>query len=215
MRPKSSRPAINFREILFGLAIAGNLALVSGCASPSKANIELRKKNQQLEASISDLNRRHDADEATIRGLQSKATTVPVLPQDQLDQLFTVAGLEFGGLTGGYHPDPNQAGDTMLKIYVVPTDEQGDKIKAAGSFHVDLFDLALGSKSHLGTWDFDLQKAPSIWYGKALLYTYVLDCPWQTVPVNSKLTARVTFTDGLTHRVFTVDRDVVVQVPGK
>jgi hypothetical protein len=211
MRPKISRVF----GIPWTLAMVGSLALAAGCYSPSKANIELRKTNQQLETRIDGLDLRHDADEATIRGLQSSATTVPVLPQDQLDQLFTVAGLKFGSLTGGYHPDPDQYGDTMLKIYVAPIDEQGDKLKAAGSFHIDLFDLSLKSDNRIGAWDFDLAKTRSLWFGRGLLYTYVLDCPWQTAPVNLKLTARITFTDALTHRVFTVDKDVMVQPPGR
>ncbi len=176
-------------------------------------NIELRKKNQQLSATINDLQLRHNADVATIRGLQSHATTVPILPQDELDQLFTTTGLQFGRLTGGYHPDPNQPGDTMLKVYVVPIDGQGDEIKAAGSFEVELFDPALGATNRIGKWDFDLQTAKANWNGHALLYTYVLSCPWQTAPVHEKLQARVTFTDALTHAVFTVDREVQVEPP--
>jgi hypothetical protein len=207
MRPKISRA--------LSLVMAAGVALLTGCSSPSKPNIELRKKNQLLESKIDDLNHRHDADQATIRGLQSSATTVPSLPQDQLANLFTVTGLQFGRLTGGYHPDPDQTADTMLKIYVVPTDDQGDKIKAAGTFHVDLFDLALKSNNRIGTWDFDLQKSRSSWYGGSLLYTYVLDCPWQTTPVDSKLMARITYTDELTHRVFAVDKGVTVSPPSK
>jgi hypothetical protein len=207
MRPNSSRARA-------GALIVG-LSLAAGCGGvPNKANIELRKQNQQLNGQMDNLNRRHEADLATIRGLQAQATTVPVLPEDELDQLFTVAGLKFGGLTGGYHPDMNQTGDTMLKVYVVPIDEQGDVLKAAGSFHVDLFDLSLKSDNRIGAWDFDLPTTRSDWNGKGFLYTYVLDCPWQTVPVNPKLTVRITFTDGLTHRVFTVDKDVTVQPPG-
>ncbi len=208
MRPNSSRA--------LALALMGGVSLAAGCGGvPNKANIELRKQNQQLNAQMDDLNRRHEADLATIRGLQAQATTVPVLPQDQLDQLFTVAGLKFGGLTGGYHPDMNQTGDTMLKVYVVPIDEQGDKLKAAGSFHIDLFDLSLKSDNRIGAWDFDLPTTRSDWNGSGLLYTYVLDCPWQTVPVNPKLTARIAFTDALTHRVFTVDKAITVQPPGQ
>jgi len=202
MRPKISRA--------LSLVMAGSVALLAGCYSPSKANIELRKKNQLLESKIEDLNHRHDADQATIRGLQAGATTVPSLPQDQLADLFTVTGLQFGSLTGGYHPDPDQTADTMLKIYVVPIDDQGDKIKAAGTFHVDLFDLALKSNNRIGAWDFDLAKTRSSWYGRGLLYTYVLDCPWQTAPIDSKLMARISYTDGLTHRLFTVDKAVTV-----
>jgi len=205
-----------FGRTALPVIFAAILLLAGGCGgTPSKANIELRKTNQQLQSQIDDLNRRHDADEATIRGLQAMATTAPVLPESQLDQLFTTAGLKFGNLTGGYRPDPNVPGDTMLKVYVVPIDEQGQKLKAAGSFKVGLFDLALKSDNRLGTWDFDLEQSRADWYGEALLYTYVLDCPWQKIPRDAHLMARVTFTDALTHRVFTVDKEVTVEPPGE
>jgi outer membrane murein-binding lipoprotein Lpp len=202
-------------RINFPTVVLLSILLFAGCHGPDQANIALRKQKQQLQAQIDDLNRRHDADEATIRGLQAKATTVPVLPEDQIDQLFTAAGLKFGRLTGGYHPDPNVQGDTMLKIYVVPVDMAGDSLKAAGSFNVDLFDLGLKSDNKIGAWDFDLQKAKSDWYGSGLLYTYVLDCPWQKPPAHANLLAHVTFTDALTHRVIAVDKEVTVQPPGQ
>jgi hypothetical protein len=125
MRPRNS-PLI--------LAILVSLS-AGGCFNntPSQANIELRKQNQQLQDQLAVLDRRHSADEATIRGLQANATTVPMLPQDELDQLFTTAGLKFGSLTGGYHPDPNQYGDTMVKVYVCPIDQDGNKITATGT----------------------------------------------------------------------------------
>lgn len=200
--------------IVVAAIFSSSLLAAVGCHAPNQANIELRKQNQQLQAKIGDLQRRHEADQATIRGLQSRATTVPVLPQDELAELFTTLGLDFGRLTGGYHPDANQSGDTMLKIYVVPVDGAGDEIKAAGTFRVELFDLALGATNRVGKWDFDLQAAKADWYGP-LLYSYVLDCPWQTVPVHRKLLARVTFTDELTHRIFVADRHVTVQPPEK
>jgi outer membrane murein-binding lipoprotein Lpp len=200
---------------LWTVAIVASLALTGCSNTPNQANIELRKQNQQLRGQIEELNRRHDADRATIRGLQARATTMPLLPQSQLDELFTAAGLKFGMLTGGYHPNPDQPGDTMLKIYLYPIDQQGDRLKAAGSFHVELFDLALKSGNRIGTWDFDLPAAKSDWYGGGLLEEYVLDCPWQTVPVHAKLLARVTFTDVLTQRVFTVDKEVTVEPPEK
>jgi hypothetical protein len=189
------------------------MALGTGCGTPSAANIELRKKNQTLQDTIVGLQRQHDADQATIRGLTGSATTVPTLPQDQLSQLFTTAGLKLNRLTGGYHENPDKPGDTMLKVYAAPTDESGDAIKAAGSFRVELFDLANGNSPRIGKWDFDLKSARADWQGAGLLYCYVLDCPWQTAPTHAKLLVRVTFTDALTHRVITVDEPVTVELP--
>lgn len=190
-----------------------SLGALGGCAGPSKANIELRKQNQQLQAKIDQLQLAHNADQASIRALQAKWPTTRTLPQSELDQLFTTAGLRLGSLTGGYHPDPQKSGDTELRIYVVPIDESGDPIKAAGAFRVELFDLALKTGNRIGQWDFDLTAARDSWRAQLYFYTYILQCPWQIAPVHAQLLARVTFTDALTHRVFTVDRDVTVQPP--
>ena len=195
-------------------AVAATL-LAAGCSSPNKANIELRKQIQDLQAKNDSLQRQHDSDQASIRAMQDRIGTLPTLPQEQLDKIVTVAGLKFGNGTGGYRPDPDKSGDTMLKVYVVPIDQEGDPIKAAGTFHIELFDLSLPKDNRIGQWDFDLAAAQAHWYAHAFLYTYVLDCPWQTVPTHDKLTAHVSFTDELTHRVFTVNRDVTVQPPPK
>jgi outer membrane murein-binding lipoprotein Lpp len=201
------------RSIRIAAISSAILPALAGCGSPSAANIELRKQIQDLQSQIVELQRKDAADQASIHTYQEHATTVPSLDQDELNQLFTTASVQFGRLSGGYRPDPNLPGDTMLKIYAVPIDEAGDPIKAAGSFHVELFDLALKTETRIGQWDFDPPTTRSRWFGQGLLYTYVLDCPWQTPPVHAKLLARVSFTDALTHRVFTFDRDMTVQPP--
>ena len=188
------------------IAISTAISL-AGCSNmPDKANIQLRKQIQSMQANIDQLNHQHDADEATIRGLESSATTVPTLPPDEIDQLVTASGFRFGKVTGGWRADPNAPADTELKVFVVPTDEQGDDLKAAGSWHVELFDLNL-KDPRIGQWDFDPATAKNAWVGTFLVYMYALDCPWQTAPTHEKLLVRVTYTDLLTHRVFTEDYD--------
>jgi hypothetical protein len=198
-----------------GIILPLLIATAGGCfgGNPSAANIQLRKDNQQLSDQIDQLNRQHAADQATIKVLQSGAATVPSLPQARLDELFTTAGLRLEKLTGGYRPDPNKIGDVMVKVYAVPTDQYGDPIKAAGSFKVELFDLALSTNNRIGQWDFDLKTAESRWYSVLFLYDYVLNCPWQTVPTHSDLLLRVSFTDALTQRTFTVDKPITIQPP--
>jgi hypothetical protein len=194
--------------------VAGLFALAAGagCSSrPNASNIVLRKENQGLTEQVADLQRHNAGLEAQLTAAQAGKTT-PQLPEARLEKLFTVHGLQFGRLTGGYSPDPSRP-DEMLKVYVVPTDETGQGIKAAGTFKVELFDLA-EPDTHLGEWDFSVEQARADWYDQSFiytLYTYVLSCPWQTPPRHDKLTMRVTFTDELTGRVFTVDRDVTVK----
>jgi hypothetical protein len=116
-------------------------------------------------------------------------------------------------MTGGFNENPNQSADTEIKVFVVPIDQDGDPLKAAGTFHVDLFDLALQNNNRIGAWDFDLLAAKQSWYAQLFMYTYILKCPLQIAPAHPHLLLRVTFTDALTQRSFTVDRDVTVQLP--
>ena len=188
------------------------LFLLPGCSTPDKANIELRKQIDDLHSQTENLKRQHDADQATIRGLKG-ATTVPTLPEDRIAQLFTTHGITFGRLTGGVDLASERPGDDGLKVYICPFDDQGQALKAAGSFEIDAFDLAKNSDNHIGHWTFDVEQARQNWYGAALLYTYVLECPWQHVPEHDQLTIRATFTDALTGRVFTAEREVRIKLP--
>jgi hypothetical protein len=188
------------------------LASLGGCTTPDKANIALRKQNQQLQEQVTTLQRVHAADQAAIAGLRHAGATLPTLPPERLDQLFTVHGFTIGRLTGGADLDPARPGDEGLKLYVTPIDKQGDSLKAAGSFEIEAFDLARQESQKIGAWSFPLQDAGKNWYG-TLLNCYVLTCPWQTVPRHDRLTVKITFTDALTGRRFTQQKVVEVRVP--
>ena len=188
----------------------------TGCTHPSAANIELRKQNADLRDQITALNRRHDADAATIRALESKhATTAPTLPSDRLAQLFTVHGIQFGKLTGGADLDPKTTGDDGIKVYVVPIDDDGETLKAAGSFVVDAFDLAVGDGMRVAHCEVSEADTRKLWYGQVLMHTYVLTCPFQRQPAHSDLTLKVSFTDALTGRRFDAQKQIKIQLPSR
>jgi hypothetical protein len=188
--------------------------LLLGCnAKPNQANIELRKQVQSLETQLADLRRARETDAATITLLQQQRGTVESLPQGRLDRLFTVHGISLGRLTGGADLDPGKAGDDGVKVYVVPVDQSGDELKAAGSIVVELFDLNRSSDHEIGRWEFTAEHARESWLGYALLYEYVLTCPWQRTPEHSELTLRVTFRDELTGRQFTTQKVISVKLP--
>jgi hypothetical protein len=186
--------------------------LLAGCTTPDKANILLRKENQELREKVTRLDRTHEADRAIIVSLESSATTLPSLPPDRLDELFTVHGLRIGRLSGGADLNAAKPGDEGLKIYIVPTDQDGEDLKAAGSFKIEAFDLAQKDHRKIGQWDFDLEQSKKNWFGP-LLYSYVLTCPWQTVPEHSKITVKITFTDALTGRRFQTQRVFDIALP--
>jgi hypothetical protein len=193
------------------LAIAPLLSLAS-CGSPNSANIVVRKENQDLQDKIASLNREHEADQATIQGLKERVGTLPTLPEARLDKLFTTHGLSLGKLTGGADLDRDKPGDEGLKVYATPTDDDGDTLKAAGSFVVEAFDLA-AKPAEVGKWTFDTDATRKTWNGSFLSHQYVLTCPWQTVPRHEELTVKVTFRDELTGREFHEQKLVKVKLP--
>jgi len=84
--------------------------LLFGCVDKaSQANIELRRQVQSKDAEIQSLKRTHDADAATIRSLEQQKGSLPTLPEDRLNKLFTTHGLTLGRLTGA----ADSAGSTM------------------------------------------------------------------------------------------------------
>jgi len=197
------------------LGLSVILLCVPGClARPDQANIVLRKQIQSLEAQVAELQRRHEADVATIRSLEAQRGTLPTLPADRLQQLFTASGIRLGRLTGGADLDPASPGDEGIKVYVVPIDQSGDELKAAGAFDVQLFDLSKPSENLLGQWHFSVEEAQQHWYGSALQYGYVLPCPWQgRIPEHGELTLRVSFHDALTQRQFSIQKVIRVNPP--
>jgi len=192
--------------------VAGIAAI--GCGTPNKANIELRKQNQQLQAEIKTLKKQVEGDQTVIEGLRDRVGTVPTLPTTRLAQLFTTHSIRFGYLTGGADLDPNKSGDEGLAIYVVTADESGGKIKAAGTFDIDAFDLAEPKDRLIGHWHFDLEQSRQAWTNVLLEYDYAFLIPWQNkVPKHPDVTVKVTFFDELTQTTFTAQKVIHVNLP--
>jgi hypothetical protein len=212
-----SRPASPHHlrsRLRLGAPLVASLALiVTACAEPDQANIQLRKDKQQLQDQLAHLQMANAAAEATIATLVKERDSGATLPTNRVDELFTAQGLRLGRLTGGSRLDGGVPYDLGLKVYAVPFDEQSDAIKAAGTFSVQAFDLDDTAHPLLGTWDFDVQHARAAWISALGNYTYVLRCPWQTVPKHPNLTVKVTFVDVLTGRIFTEQRVVSVTPP--
>jgi hypothetical protein len=189
------------------------VCLAAGCSSPSKANIELRKQNQLLDSKLVEAEHRVEADQRVIAGLRESRGVLPTLPADRLARLFTTHGLVFGRLTGGANLDPKKPYDQGLALYLEPTDQSGQVLKAAGSFDIDAFDLAEPDSPLIGHWHFSLEQANDNWNGFAFVYSYALICPWQKVPKHEDVTVKVTFFDELTQTPFHAQQVVHVMLP--
>jgi hypothetical protein len=192
---------VSARRLVSTFAVLSS-AILTGCGGPNEANIALRKQNAELREKLADAERIHAGDRATIESLQNQRGTLPTLPQNRLEKLFTVHGLAIGRLT--------TADEKGLRVYVNPTDEAGDAIKAAGTFTVDLFDLSIAQNNRIGHWEFDAKQSRDAWLNAALIRSFVLECPWQTRPAHRDLTIRVTFKDELTQRIVTAQKEIHV-----
>ena len=189
------------------------LCAMSGCTTPDAANITLRKQVQSLQDENATLKVQHAGDEASLKARESTTgPAITTLPEDQLDTLFTVHGIRFGRLTGGFDLDPNKPGDDVLKISLIPTDETNDDLKAAGAITIDAFDLA-APDPHIGHWAFTAAQTRDLWNGNGLMYEYILTLPWQTPPTHADVTIKATFVDSLTGRSFTAQKLVTVRPP--
>lgn len=185
----------------------GLLMLVGCAAKPNAANIELRKQNQDLNDQIQQLNQKVTTLEGTLATMNASTPTVPVLPAERMNELFTVHSLKVGRLSGFADLPDNKSG---IKVYVVPLDASGDELKAAGAFTIEAFDLS-ASDPRIGQWSFTVDEARASWLGSGLLYEYVLVCPFAKPIDAQELTLKITFTDALTQRVHRMQQVITRQ----
>jgi hypothetical protein len=189
------------------------LLVVCGCGSPSTANITLRKQNQDLRDKLDEVQGARAADAATIRALEQQKGTLPTLPQDRLEKLFTTHSMEIGRLSGGSKINLDAPGDDCIKVYVAPLDQTGDAIKAAGSIVIEAFDLNDPEHRQIGRWEFSNEELRKLWVGTLLIYDYVLTCPLHEPPKHPQITVNAIFKDELTQRTFTAQRTIKVTLP--
>ena len=166
--------------------------LLAGCGSPSKANLELRKLNQQLNEKIGTLEQENTAARARIEGLEKRAAAPAT--QRTLDHIYTVHSIKLGRLC--------LANPTGIKVYLTPQDQDGDPAKAPGRVTIEAADLADPNNRVLDRWELRSAELKPRWRSLGPLQAFVLELPWKTAPGTSEIEVRVTFQDGLTDRVF-------------
>lgn len=209
-------PSILLMPLLAILPLVGGCGVFSLFARPNPANNQLRRDKDALETQVADLKSRLAATERVVQGLRnasSTGTTQPTLPAERLARLVTTHGLKFGRLTGGADTDRNAPGDEALRVYVVPTDQADEPIKAAGAFTIEAFDLDEPGAPLLGSWTVGVEEARQNWRGTLLDYTYAFSFPWQRPPTREQVTVKVRFADELTQTPFAIQKVVKVRPP--
>ncbi len=134
---------------------------------------------------------------------QQQIETLQALGDKRLQQLYFVESIQLGRHTGGWDLD-DKPGQDGIKVFLVPHDQYGSAIKAAGAATVQLYDLAAEpDKTLIAEFDWPVDELPDSWASGFMSYHYTLDCLWgDNPPANDIITVRVVFVDYLTGNTF-------------
>jgi hypothetical protein len=168
----------------------------------AEANVEKQRRERQvegLEAEVTRLQRRlHDG------GKEAIGTTL------------IVRRITLGRLTGGYDANPDLYGDDALQVLLEPRDIDDASVKAAGSVHIDLYEVSTkGTKDFLSSWDLAAKDIRAKWETPLLGGSaYRLVLPWKIPPSSENLRVVVQFTtlDGVK---FEADKDITIRPPAR
>ena len=96
-----------------------------------------------------------------------------------------------------------------MMVYMTPVDKQGDGINATGAANVQLWDLNKpNGEALIGEWDLEPDELKKSWFKTlvAVNYRLAFDISDTVKSFDEQLTARITFTDYLSGKVFKAQR---------
>ncbi|MHC4118940.1 MAG: hypothetical protein ACYSWO_15705 [Planctomycetota bacterium] len=182
------------------------LLVISGCQQPDEGPSlavqieELTLEKEQLQEQIEQAKSENEQ-------LKEQLQTLSGLPEDvRLENMYSLEKIKLGRLSGFFDKDKDKDGkrETLI-VYVTPIDNDGDGIKATGSMNVQLWDLNKpGSEAMLGEWDVPPGELKKLWFKTLLAVNYRLtfDISDKVEKFDEPLTAKVSFTDYLSGKVF-------------
>ena len=186
--------------------ILGASALAGGCASRGQLDI-LESRLRQQDDSITQLQNQLSTTQSQLQAAHRESDDLKTQLADgtrtarveQVSALGQVEGIELNRfLTGGLDRD-GVPGDELFSAVVVPTDSQGNLVKAPGSVSVTLFDLSKPeAEQRIGRWEFTPKQCDSLWHSGFLGSGYIVRVPWQVPPQSANLLvhARLKTIDG-------------------
>ena len=195
------------------LALLLSLTILAGCANKDEQLLELQTQNRQLRRQLRQSGQTIDAQQDTIHRQTEQIDNLSKIGPQRLELLFKVERIKLGRHSGGTKLD-SQPGDDGIRVYIVPQDDAGRTVTAAGSIDIDVFDLADKRESLLMSYSFSPAEARKHWRSGGLANHYSITCPWKdAVPSGSEVTVRVKFVDYLTGQTFTATKQCPIRLP--
>ena len=178
--------------------------VVSGCqksdeVAPLKLQIhKLTLEKTQLQEQIAESKNENEQ-------LKEQLQTLSGLPEGvRLENMYSLDRVKLGRLSGFFDKDKDGKRETLI-VYATPIDKDGDGIKATGSMNVQLWDLSKPEDEVLlGEWNVPPGELTKVWFKTILAVNYRLtfDISDKVESFAAPLTARITFTDYLSGKVF-------------
>lgn len=147
--------------------------------------------------------------------LRKQLQVLSGLPEDvKLDSLYRLQRVKIHRYTDVLDEDKDGTMEKLV-VYLQPIDDQGDVIKAAGAVNVQLWDLNQASgEALLGQWSVDADELKKHWITFLVTnYRLTFDLTEKIERLERPLTAKVTFTDYLSGKVFSEQRIIEPEKP--
>jgi len=183
--------------------------LLAGCGIGSERKHPLELKVQALQREKAEVVRNLEQCQVENEQLQEQVKAMAALPRDSRENPYKLTSVRIARFTGFYDKDEDGRREKLF-VYLQPIDENGDIVKAAGTVHVQLWNLEdPNGKTVIGQWQVRPAELRKLWIS-ALVSEYRIPFDVSLTPelLARPLTVKVTFTDYLTGQVFT-DQHVV------
>ena len=191
-------------SLILHFAVCILIFLVAGCQKANEdaaLTVQIEQLTQQNEL----LQEQVGQSKTENKKLREQVQILSSLPEDvRLENLYSLQRIKIGRLSGFFDKDKDGKREKMI-VYVTPIDKEGDGIKATGAANVQLWDLnKANGEALLGEWNMEPDELKNAWFKTVLAVNYrlVFDVPDTVKSFDEQLTARITFTDHLSGKVF-------------
>jgi len=204
---KSKRAKLNLiRCTLYAILGGCLLTFLPGCANAGSRRALLTKKINTLRQEKTELTYQIKQAKTENKQLKKQLHELSGLkPGVKLENLYDLQRIKITRYTNLYDKDKDGRNETLI-VYIQPTDEEGDVVKATGAVDVQLWDLNKEeNEALLGQWNVKPNNLKKLWFATIITINYRLtfDIADKVDSFEEPLTVKVTFTDYLTGKVFT------------
>jgi len=185
------------------LLLAIPAILLAGCGIGSERKHPLELKVEALQREKAELAGNVEQCQVENEQLRQQVKAMTALPRDSHENPYKLTSVRIARFTGFYDKDEDGRREKLF-VYLQPLDDTGDIVKAAGTVHVQLWNLEdPNGQALLGQWQIQPTELRKLWIA-ALVSDYRIPFDVSLTPelLARPLTVKVTFTDYLTGEIF-------------